>query len=128
MISVSSIRRQLEQSCDLNMIRCAIADLIIHQLQHSQAAHNLAALDHLTNAVGTLTLNVDSTRQPTQTGLPLCLRDIEQAIAELDGESDDSYTLLRKRAEAVIYHMLTEAVQVIRDKASCDASDGDRAE
>lgn len=127
MESITAIRAQLAQDGDLNTIRCAISDLIIHHLQRSKASHNVGALDHLTNAVGTLSLNVTTTRQPTTAGLVLCLRDIEKAMEELDNPENDTYQLNRKRAEAVTYDMLTEAVQRIRNQAACDTPNDDQA-
>lgn len=117
---------RLENGEDLNLIRCEIADLITHQLQRSRATSHVAALMHLTNAVGSLTLNVNSTRQPTMAGLQVCLMDLEKAIAALDAKSKN-YELRGKRAEAITYDLLIEAVRAIRDKASCDASSGSRA-
>jgi hypothetical protein len=127
MESIRSIHDQLEQGGDLDDIRCAIADLLLVHHKRSKATHNVLALDHLTNAVGTLTLNVNSIRQPTKAGLPLCLVDIEKAMVEFDDDTGNSYQLHRKRADAVTYDMLMGAVQAIRDKAICQPSNDEEA-
>ncbi|MDQ9171494.1 hypothetical protein Q8A64_13860 [Oxalobacteraceae bacterium R-40] len=124
---IHSILDQLEQGSNLDDIRCANADLLLVYLKRSKATHNVLARDHLTNAVGTLTLNVNSFQQPTKAGLPLCLADLEKAIAELDDESANGYQLHRKRADAVTYDMLMRAVQAIRDKAICQPLDDEQA-
>lgn len=87
MQSIDAIRDRLEQGGNLDDIRCAIADLLLAYLERSKTTRNVLALDHLTNADGTLTLNVNSMQQPTKAGLPLCLADIEKAIVELDQDS-----------------------------------------
>jgi hypothetical protein len=117
MKSIAAIQEQLDQEADLNAIRCDIADLILHYLQISRTSNSPAALDHLTNAVGTLTLNVYAEHQPHKAGLDVCLMDIERAITELN-EPNSIYRLLRERVEAVTYTMLAEAVKRIRHRAS----------
>lgn len=62
-------------------------------------------------------------RRPNIAGLSLCLLDIERAIEKLDDPVNSTYQLNRKRAEALTYDMLIEAVQRIRDKAASDTQD-----
>ena len=112
---IQSIIAKLEQDADLNVIRCAIADLIIHYSEYSKTMNNLAALDHLINAVGSLTLNINATRQPSALGLKVCMVDIEKAITELSN-STETYQVRARRVEALSFDLLLEAAHAIHKK------------
>jgi hypothetical protein len=126
MDSIKTIFDQLDQNCDLHIVRCAIADLITHHLLRTKSSNNALALAHFTNAVGSLTLNINSSRQPTKAGLSVCLLDLEKAIEAIDHQNG-AYDLRVKRAESVTYDMLIEAVCGIRAKALCQTSSNEQA-
>jgi hypothetical protein len=126
MKSIETIFNELDKNGDLNVIRCDIADLIIQQLERSKTLNNVAALSHLTNAVGTLNLNVHSSRQPSTAGLEICLKDLQKAIETID-RNERRFNLRIKRVEQVTYDMLIEAVRTIREISSCDSANDQHA-
>jgi hypothetical protein len=104
----------LYQGTDLDVIRCAIADLMEQQLQRGYQAHNDAALPFFINALGSLTLNVNSKNQSSSDGLYACLVDLENAIATLDGRELKRTRFHTKSMEQLSYTFLIEALEAIR--------------
>lgn len=126
MHTVDAILMQLESGCDLNLVRSAIAELALHHLQRSKECNNINALVHFTNAIGSLTLNVNATRQPITAGLHTALMDLELAIAAIES-NETRHDLRVKRAKQITHDMLIEAAQRIHGKASSAAATGERA-
>lgn len=112
--SVRAIIESLYQGTDLDVIRSAIADLMEQQLQRGHLANNDAALPFFINALGSLTINVNSKSRSSSDGLYPCLVDLENAIATLDGKASKRTHLYTKGMEHLSYTFLIEALEAIR--------------
>lgn len=112
--SVKTIIEELYQSNDICAIRIAIAELMEHHLHRGKDAHNEAALPYFINALGSLTLNVHSSKRASPVGLYPCLIDLENAIATLDGKDSKRFRLYSASVEKIDYDFLIEAIAAIR--------------
>jgi hypothetical protein len=114
--SVKTITEDLDNGCDLRLIRYAIADLIEHYLHRGKRTNNMAALPHLINAVGSLTLNVNSKKHTVPVGLYACLHDIEKAIGAFKKDAE-LFRLSVQSLETITYDFLIETLEAIRQTA-----------
>jgi hypothetical protein len=112
--SARALIEALYQGTDLDLIRVAIADLMEQQLQRGHLANNDAALPFFINALGSLTINVNSKSRSASDGLYPCLIDLENAIATLDGKEPKRPHLFTKSMEQLSYTFLIEALEAIR--------------
>jgi hypothetical protein len=115
MASIELIAKQLKDGCDINIVRSEICDLLSYHLTRSKVSNNFEALAHFTNAVGSLTLNINLAKE-SKAGLGVCLIDLEKAIAALEQPSEPWLAQARP-AELVTYGMLLGAVRVMQAKA-----------
>jgi hypothetical protein len=112
--SVKAILESLYKGSDLYAIRIAIVDLMAQQLKRGSDANNEEALPYFINALGSLTLNIDSKKGASPSGLYPCLIDLENAIAILDGARAKHTRQYIKSIEQLNYKFLIEALDAIR--------------
>jgi hypothetical protein len=111
--NIKTIIDELNQGGDLSVIRCTIADLIEYYLQHGKDTNNVVALPFFINAVGTLSLNVNSKRCTSPVGLYSCLIYLEKAIAASEGKAKPS-CLNTESIEMPTYDFLIAVLAAIR--------------
>jgi hypothetical protein len=121
--NLNLIAQKIGKGHDVNLIRCEIADLIKGQIEYCELHRCDAALPHLVNAVGSLSLNINSNRQPNTAGLYTALLDLEKAKRALQCEEIQS-TFKIKIHWSITYDMLLETVLAIRDKLSTPTERG----
>jgi hypothetical protein len=125
MISVTAIIEMVDNEEDLFVIRSEIVNLIAHYLMRGREAKNTAALPHLINAIGSLTLYGYSPRQPIKIGLYTCLIDLEKAIAAIE-DNQIPLPLRINNCEVINYDFLIEALQPLRNDTSSNAINAKR--
>jgi hypothetical protein len=79
--SINVIRRHIVERHDLASIRCEIIELLYIGLTAKEHSMDDWEKTHFSNAIGALSLNIHSPRQPTYSWLRLCLVDLERALA-----------------------------------------------
>ncbi|MGZ3237967.1 MAG: hypothetical protein ACXWIN_00370 [Burkholderiaceae bacterium] len=112
MKNIKEIVDELNLGNDVCLIRNDIADLMEHYLQRGERVKDVA-LPYFINAIRSLTLNVNSTKEITPVGLYTCLIDLEKAItaSEMNPKQDRiNVTSL----EHVTYGFLIDALIALR--------------
>jgi hypothetical protein len=119
MKNVKTIIEELILGSDVRSVRNDVADLMEHYLQRGKRANKDAALPYFINALGSLALNINSTRGITPVGLYTCLTDLDKAIAGLEenvayDENPQLNNLKIKSIEYVTYDFLIDALIALR--------------
>jgi hypothetical protein len=121
MQAIDSLLSQLDGETDLDEIRAAIADLIKTKIEAKKASLGYWELAHFTNAIGSLSLNVNSPTQPTYAGLRVCLLDLKKAISP-EVRMPSEYDAIRKLADPISPDLLIESLSLVCQKISAQVS------
>lgn len=113
MRDIATLLQQIDQHGDLTEIRTGIADLIAHHLEANRDALGYWQTAHFTNAIGSLSVNVHSPRQPTRLCLKSCLSDLEKAINTPD-DADATFTPRKQSTKALTHEQLLQAIEALR--------------
>jgi hypothetical protein len=113
MKSVKQIIDDLNLGNDINLIRNDIADLIEFHLQRGKRDNKEGALLYFINALGSLTLNANSTSAINPVGIYTCLIDLAKAIHALD----ENPKINRRNIQSIdhiTYEFLIDALIALR--------------
>jgi hypothetical protein len=113
MKSVEQIIDDLNLGGDIKLIRNDIADLMEFHLQRGKCNNKEAALLYFINAIGSLTLNANSTRDINPVGLYTCLIDLAKAIHALD-ENPKINCRSNQSIDHITYEFLIDALIALR--------------
>ncbi len=113
MRDIATLLQLIDHHGDLTEIRTGIADLIAHHLEAKRHALGYWQTAHFTNAIGSLSVNVHSPRQPTRLCLKSCLADLAKAIDMID-DNDAAFTPRKQSAKALTYEQLLHAIEALR--------------
>lgn len=113
MSEIDAILSLIDDNADLTEIRLRIADEIIRQLRGKRHALGYWEIAHFTNAIGSLSINLNAPAQPTAAWLKTCVIDLEKAMLPPDAR-DDAYIPRARTAEPLNYEQLMQAIQTVR--------------
>lgn len=115
MDAARALHPHLDNLGNLQALRRQILDILIDTLDRHQHFLDAWQKTHIANAIGSLAMNVDSLKQPTNAWLRLCLIDLEKARAT----PDDRSNLFAENLEAsdqITYELLLEALDAVGRK------------
>jgi len=113
MQNVDTILQQLDDNSDIKEIRRAIADLIAHHLQSLQNSFGYWEKVHFANAIAALAWNINSSHQPTEFWLRLCLVSLEKALVPVE-KRNENYIPRDKQIDNLTYEQLSEDIESVR--------------
>jgi hypothetical protein len=113
MKSVKQIIDDLNLGNDIDLIRYDIADLMEFHLQRGKRDNKEVALIYFINALGSLALNANSTRDHNPVGLYTCLIDLSKAIDALD-ENPKINNMNSQNIDDISYEFLIDALIALR--------------
>lgn len=122
MDQIQSLIARVDQRDNLGDIRLEIIDVITHYLEQNKASLGYWELTHLTNALGSLSMNISASRQPTYGGLRLCLFDVEKAITAHTVERSE-YDATRRMATPISPDMLMQTLMSLLARVTARDTD-----